>query len=98
MLPDSLCRRFHPCDDSEAMRKEKRPKPTAACGVCHALTNRHEDLNHRCNAVVNGRRCYGTYKSAMTYLWDQCDSCEATGKVGTQACSACGGFGWVMYG
>jgi DnaJ-class molecular chaperone len=34
----------------------------------------------------------------MTFLWDQCESCEATGKVGTQPCGACGGFGWIMYG
>jgi DnaJ-class molecular chaperone len=34
----------------------------------------------------------------MTYLWDQCDSCESTGKVGTQACAECAGFGWKMYG
>ena len=34
----------------------------------------------------------------MTDLWDQVESCEATGKVGTEACSAFGGFGWVMYG
>jgi len=80
------------------MRPDKRPKPLGACSVCYALTNQHEYLNHRCNQVVNGRRCYGTFKSAMTYLWDQCKSCEATGKVGTQVCSECSGFGWKMYG
>jgi hypothetical protein len=80
------------------MRAHKQDKPTAACNVCRALVNGLEHLNHRCNAVVNGRRCYGIYKSAMTYLWDQCESCEATGKVGPQVCSACAGFGWVMYG
>ncbi len=80
------------------MRPDKRPKPLGACSVCYALTNQHEYLNHRCNQVINGRRCYGTFKSAMTYLWDQCESCEATGKVGTQVCSECSGFGWKMYG
>ena len=80
------------------MRTGKQPKPAGACSVCLALTRRRELLNHRCDQVVNGRRCYGTYKSAMTSLWDQCDSCESTGKVGTQACAERAGFGWKMYG
>ena len=80
------------------MRPTKKPKPGGACGVCHALTNRREYLNCRCVQVVNGRRCYGTYKSAITFLWDQCESCEGTGNVGTLACTACAGFGWTMYG
>ena len=79
-------------------RPEKKPKPLAACSVCHALTNVHEELNQRCRAVVSGRRCYGIYKSAITYLWDACGSCESTGKVGTQVCSECAGFGWKLYG
>jgi hypothetical protein len=80
------------------MRLEKKPKPLGACSVCGALTDRHEDLNHRCNQAVSGRRCSGTFKSAIAYLWDQCEECEATGKVGTQACGSCAGFGWRMYG
>ena len=80
------------------MRRDKLRKPLAACNVCHTLTNLHEALNHRCSKVVNGRRCYGTFKSALTYLWDACESCESTGKVGTQVCSECGGFGWKLYG
>ena len=59
-------------------RPEKKPKPLAACSVCHALSNVHEELNQRCRAVVSGRRCYGIYKSAITYLWDACGSCEST--------------------
>jgi len=80
------------------MRSDKKPKPLGVCNVCHALTNLHEALNHRCVKVVNGRRCYGTYKSALTDLWDACESCEGTGRVGTQDCTACGGFGWTLYG
>ena len=80
------------------MRPKKKPKPIAACSVCHALTDQHMNLNHRCDQVVNGRRCYGTFKSAITFLWDQCESCEGIGKVGTQTCSACAGFGWKLYG
>ncbi len=65
--------------------------------MCHALTDLHEVLNHRCDKVVTGRRCYGTYKSALTYLWDQCETCDGTGKVGPQKCTACDGFGWILY-
>jgi len=80
------------------MRPKKKPKPIGACSVCHALTDQHINVNHRCDQAVNGRRCYGTFKSAITFLWDQCESCEGTGKVGTQACSACASFGWKLYG
>jgi len=80
------------------LRAEKRPKPLAYCNVCHALTHRHELLNHRCNAIVNNRRCYGTYKSALTVLWDACEACDAAGKIGTQVCAECKGFGWKLYG
>ena len=80
------------------MRLHKKPKPVGACSVCRALTDQYMDLNHRCSKTVHGRRCYGTYKSAITFLWDQCDTCEATGKVGRQRCSACDGFGWKLYG
>ena len=72
--------------------------PLAACDVCHALTNAHESINHRCGKSVTGRRCWGTYKSGIGYLWDQCDACGATGKVGSRDCTECAGFGWKLYG
>jgi hypothetical protein len=80
------------------LRLSKKPHPLAVCSVCHALTNEHESMNHRCDKVVTGRRCYGTYKSGIGFLWDACESCEATGMVGSQVCSACNGYGWTMYG
>ena len=80
------------------MRRSKKAKPLAVCSVCNALTNLHESLNHRCDKIVTGRRCYGTYKSGITRLWDACESCEATGMVGSQVCSACAGYGWTLYG
>lgn len=79
------------------MRGSKLPHPIGVCDVCHALTNRREDLNHRCTKVVTGRRCYGTFKSAMAFLWDPCGSCDATGRVGSQTCTECGGYGWRLY-
>jgi DnaJ-class molecular chaperone len=79
------------------MRPSVKAKPLAVCSVCHALSNLHQDLNHRCHKSLHGRRCYGTFKSGMAYLWDRCESCEGTGEIGSQECSACRGFGWTMY-
>ena len=76
----------------------KLPHPLAVCDVCHALTDRHESRNHRCEEAVTGRRCSGTYKSGLSYLWDTCDSCGSTGRVGSQACRECKGYGWRLYG
>ena len=79
------------------MRREKKAKPAGACSVCYALTNMREFLNHRCDKVVTGRRCYGVYKSSLTYVWDMCDTCEGYGGVGSEACRSCEGFGWRLH-
>ena len=79
------------------MKLTKKPKPAGACTVCRGLTKHHERLNQRCEHFVNGRRCSGTYHSDMSILWDECDSCQATGKVGSQDCTECEGFGWKLY-
>ncbi len=80
------------------MLKSKKPKPLAVCNVCHALTNQHEAVNQRCHQVVNGKRCYGIFRSALTDLWDECGSCQGVGMAGTQVCGECAGFGWKLYG
>lgn len=80
------------------MLRSKLAHPLAACNVCGARTNLLEAVNHRCDRVVTGRRCYGTYKSGIIDLWDACESCGATGWVGTVPCTACAGFGWSKYG
>ena len=51
----------------------------------------------RCGHTFSGRRYYGIYKSAMTYLWDPCAGCEATGRTGSEVCRECAGFGWKLY-
>ena len=79
------------------MDLSKKAKPRGVCTVCQAPENRHEALNHRCGHVLNGRRCAGTIKSAVNALWDECESCHATGAVGTRACTECAGFGWKLY-
>ena len=80
------------------MPVEKKHKPLQVCSVCQSLSNERHDLNHRCGEVLNGRRCSGTYKSALTFLWEQCDSCASTGAVGSVPCAECRGFGWRIYG
>lgn len=79
------------------MRPAKKPKPLGACTLCHTPTAQREMLNQRCHKVVYGRRCSGIFKSDLSHIWDECDACEGTGMVGTQACTECGGFGWRLY-
>jgi hypothetical protein len=79
------------------MRQEKLAKPSGVCSICAALTSERRLLNQRCGGTFNGRRCSGIYKSATGRVWDQCDPCGATGRVGSQACRACLAFGWKMY-
>lgn len=79
------------------MDMTKKHKPTGVCSVCSAPNSRHEALNHRCSQVVGGRRCAGVVKSAVNTLWDECESCRATGKLGVLSCRECAGFGWRLY-
>ena len=79
------------------MEPSRKVKPTGVCSVCNVPNNRHEALNHRCDQLVSGRRCAGIVKSAVNTLWDECESCRATGKVGVLPCRECAGFGWKLY-
>lgn len=79
------------------MNLSKKPKPSGACGACQAAYDKREALNHRCDKVVSGRRCAGIVKSAVHTLWDECESCRATGKLGVLPCRECDGFGWRIY-
>ena len=78
------------------MARFKRPKPLAACSECRALTDLHVLVNHRCDSVVNGRRCPGIYHSDLSFVWDQCQACDATGYVGSKVCVECAGMGWRL--
>jgi hypothetical protein len=79
------------------MEPSRKAKPTGVCSVCNIPNSRHEALNHRCDQVVSGRRCSGIVKSAVNTLWDECESCRATGKSGVLPCRECAGFGWKPY-
>lgn len=78
------------------MRKVRKPKPLGVCNTCGALTDQIEFVNQRCNKIVHGRRCAGLYKSELTHVWAECEECGAVGKVGTQVCTSCEGFGWRL--
>jgi len=80
------------------MRRLRKPKPLGVCNVCGQLTDQLAMVNHRCMRTVHGRRCAGLVKSELTHIWVECQSCEAVGKVGTQICSGCSGFGWRLLG
>ena len=76
----------------------KKPKPLAVCNVCGAFAGEHQDVNHRCTRALYGRRCSGTFKSSLGLVWDECQACYATGKVGSETCVECSGWGWHMNG
>ena len=78
------------------MPRFKKPKPLAACSECRAITDLLVHVNHRCSRVVNGRRCPGIYHSDLSFVWDQCQGCDATGRVGSQVCVECAGMGWHL--
>jgi len=80
------------------MPRVKKPKPLAVCDICGAFTGEHQDLNHRCSGALYGRRCSGTFKSNLGLVWDECQACYATGKVGSETCVECSGWGWHLLG
>jgi len=80
------------------MRQPKKLKPLAVCNVCGAFSGEHQDINHRCNKALYGRRCSGAFKSSLGLVWDECQACSATGKVGSETCVECAGWGWHLIG
>ena len=78
------------------MKRIRKPKPLGVCNVCGALTDQIEFVNQRCNKTLHGRRCAGLFKSELTHVWAECEECDAVGKVGTQICMSCEGFGWRL--
>lgn len=77
--------------------QQKKSKPLGVCTVCRDFTDEHMRMNHRCSRTVLGRRCSGVYKSSLTIVWYECPGCHAAGKVGTQQCTECKGWGWLLH-
>jgi len=80
------------------MRQVRKPKPLGVCNICGQLTDMLEMVNHRCNQTVHGRRCAGQLKSELSHIWVKCESCDGVGKLGSQKCSGCLGYGWLLLG
>lgn len=76
----------------------KKTKPLAVCEVCGAFTGERGDVNHRCGHLLYGKRCSGTFKSNLGHVWEECQGCGATGKVGSENCVECSGWGWRLIG
>ncbi len=80
------------------MRRIKKRKPLGVCNICGKLTDQIEMINHRCTQTIHGRRCAGLFKSELTHIWVECESCEGVGKVGSVICRECSAFGWRLLG
>ena len=80
-----------------AVVRYKKPKPLGVCTVCKDFTDEHIRMNHRCIRSTPGRRCTGIYKSSLNVVFNECASCQASGKVGSLKCSECQGWGWVLH-
>lgn len=75
---------------------EKREKPVAVCTRCGAYSRRVEVINQRCSNVYGRKRCKGVWGSALNYNdWEECPTCEATGRESSGRCSQCDGFAWI---
>ena len=72
-------------------------KPVARCTTCGHPTHSLLDVNQRCNAVRNERRCRGIWRSALRDVdWDKCPKCRAVAPAAdAAACARCGGTGWI---
>ena len=80
------------------MRNVAKSKPLAVCTVCRALIDPKQRVNQRCGETVHGRRCAGTFRSDLSFVWDPCRACESTGFLGSLACRDCAGHGWRLFG
>jgi len=78
------------------MPRFKKSRPLAVCTVCGAYTDLVAYVNSRCHKTVNGRRCSGIFRSGLGQTWAECGSCNAYGKVGSESCRECSGFGWKL--
>ncbi|MCC6473530.1 MAG: hypothetical protein IT514_07265 [Burkholderiales bacterium] len=78
------------------MPRFRKRKPLGVCDVCGAYIGIKMYLNHRCQQSRYGRRCPGKYKSDLGHVWNECQSCRATGVLGGGACPDCGGWGWSL--
>ena len=68
-----------------------RNPPVAVCTKCGAYTYRAEAINNQCNVRINGKRCTGTFRSAIgPNDWETCEECSGSG------CEFCQKSGFIF--
>lgn len=73
----------------------KLSPPVAVCTACRSYSTNPNDINKRCGKIFKGKRCTGTWRSAITnYDWDECPNCRGTGSQDQHRCNQCSGVGW----
>lgn len=66
-------------------------KPIGFCTKCRKLAYSVTQINDRCGARYNGKRCQGTISSALNENdWVPCSFCQGEG------CETCEQTGWVL--
>lgn len=75
---------------------KKRDMPVGSCTICRATTFNACRINERCSSTNDGKRCKGVYGSALNEGdWEECSSCNATGRRANKQCIQCDGAGWI---
>jgi hypothetical protein len=63
--------------------------------VCGHTSRDMGGIGQRCGQKFGGKRCKGVNSSALnTQDWEECPTCQATGREGGARCPQCDGDGW----
>lgn len=73
------------------------PHPVGVCGRCGATTRSAASINNPCGRRIDGKRCAGSFGSAIGEKdWEGCPTCAKTGRVDGARCEQCEGDGWIF--
>ncbi len=76
---------------------DKRLPPVAVCTGCGAHSYSAPAINQPCARMIGGKRCRGVYGSTLgTKDWDECRTCQGTGRFEQGQCLECEGCGWIF--
>jgi DnaJ-class molecular chaperone len=69
--------------------------PVGKCTNCGDEVYDLRMTNERCTSGSGKRRCRGVIRSMVSVGdWKECETCGATGFVGSETCASCDGTGW----
>lgn len=72
--------------------------PSARCTRC-GMPGPETRINERCSNTLNGKRCKGTFRSALNEGdWSICSACGGSRILEGRGCQYCHGSGWVYTG